>query len=411
MKHFLKLTLLLFPVLAFALNLEVDLSHLESFYQDLHRHPELSGEEQRTAGKVAAELKTLGLEVIENVGGHGVIGILKNGPGTVTIVRSDTDGLPIQEDTGLKYASQNEGKMHGCGHDFHTASLIGTAQEMIKRKSQWTGTVLFVAQPAEEIGQGAKAILADQKFKKLPKAEQILALHTFGHIKKGTLGVTPGYVMANVDSIDVVFFGRGTHGAMPETGIDPFIMSAEFTLKLQTLLGREKLATEPAVISIGSIHGGTKRNIIPSEVKLQLTVRTYDPSVRELLRRRIREVAYGIAKTAGAPEPRFTLTKEAEATYNDPALTERMAKVFREQLGEEVVVITKPSMAGEDFGLFGRTLKAPSFFFGVGELNEKEPSITNHSPKFAPDFRRTAPLAIQAMVSALLDLHRPKSNL
>ena len=380
--------------------------HLERFYQDLHKFPELSGEEKATAAKVAAEFRALGLEVIEGVGGHGVVGILRNGEGPTSIVRSELDGLPVQEESKIAYKSQVDGKMHACGHDFHMASLLGTAYVMKDTKADWKGTLLFIAQPAEEIGKGARSMVNDDQFKKLPKANQALALHTAGQLKKGSIGVTPGYVMAAVDAVDVSFKGRGTHGAMPETGVDPFIQSAEFILKLQTLLGREKLATQPAVISVGTLHGGTKRNIIPGEVKIGITVRTYDPEVREMLKKRIRELAFGIARTNSAPEPIVDVRSESDATYNDPALTAKLSAVMKKELGADHVVELKPSMAGEDFGRFGEALKVPSFFFAVGERDEKDPTITNHSPKFAPDFRKTAPVAIRAMTSALMALHR-----
>jgi amidohydrolase len=380
------------------------LDSLETFYRDLHENPELSGEETRTAAKVAGEFRKLGLETEENIGGHGVVGVLRNGPGPVILVRSELDALPVTEETGLSYRSKTEGKMHACGHDFHAAVLVGTAQQMKQELGDWRGTLLFVAQPAEEVVKGAKAMLADSRFRKLPKPAYALALHSSGNLRKGAVGASPGFVLAASDGFSVTFNGKGTHGASPELGNDPFIQAAEFVLKLQIILGREKEAGEPAVISVGSIHGGTKANIIPPDVKLQLTLRTYDPELRERLRKRIREVAFGIARTAGAPEPEVELHPGADPTYNDPALEARLMKALRLKLGAENVVDSHPWMASEDFGQFGRAFEIPSFFFMVGERNEKDPSISNHSPRFAPDFPGTAPLAIRAMVSALLEL-------
>lgn len=383
---------------------------LEKLYHDLHRQPELSGQEERSSQRVAAEFRELGLETITSVGGHGVVGILKNGKGPTTWVRSDLDALPVTEETQLTYKSQSPGKMHACGHDFHTMALIGAAHVMGQTKASWHGTIVFVAQPAEELNQGAKAMVRDPKFKSLPKPDRILALHTTGGLKKGTLGITPGFTMANVDSVDVTFKGVGTHGALPETGIDPFIQSAEFILKMQTLLGREKTATDPAVISVGTIHGGLKRNIIPPEVKIQLTVRTYSPQLRTQLKKRIGEIANGLAATAGATKPEIKIVEATDATFNDPHLTRQIKDIFIEQLGKDAVVDGKPSMAGEDFGQFGKATGAPSLYFMIGEQDEKNPMITNHSPLFAPDFARTGPFAVRAMSTALLALHQQSES-
>ena len=380
--------------------------HMEAFYQDLHANPELSGEEVRTAEKVAAEMKRLGLQVMTGIGGHGVVGVLKNGDGPVTLVRAELDGLPVTEDTKVPYKSKNPGKMHACGHDFHVASILGAAYLMANNKDSWKGTLVFVAQPAEETVKGAKAMLKDGLYKKVPKPNQTIALHTSGMYKRGTVGITPGYALANADSADVIFRGKGTHGSKPEMGVDPFIQAAEFTLKLQTLLGREKPSDLPGVISVGSIHGGAKHNIIPEEVKLQLTIRTYQKEVREMIHRRIQEIAKSIAKANNAPEPTVTFPESIDATYNDPVFAERMKKLFIEKLGKDVVIDTKAIMGGEDFGLFGKEANAPSLIFWVGEKDEKNPKVVNHSPHFAPDFKGTYPLAVSSLSVALLDLHK-----
>lgn len=381
-------------------------AHLESFYHDLHENPELSGEEKRTSEKVAAEFKSLGLEVIQGLGGYGVVGVLKNGDGPVTLVRSELDALPVTEQTQLSYKSKVPTKMHACGHDFHTAALVGTAYAMIRSKSDWKGTLVFVAQPAEEVAKGASGMIQDGLFKKVPKPHQMLALHTAGWLKKGAIGMTSGYALANVDSIDVVFKGRGTHGAEPHKGIDPFILASEFTLKMQTVVGRERKPIDPAVISVGSMHGGAKHNIIPEEVKLQMTLRTYDPELRKYLKKRVQEVAKGIALTAGAPEPTVSFPEGVDATFNDVKLTERMKGLFQKHFGSEKVIATEALMNGEDFGLFGKAAQAPSLIYFIGAQDEKDPTITNHSPKFSPDFSGNAPLAIESMAMALLDLHK-----
>ncbi len=379
--------------------------HLEAFYQDLHQYPELSNQEIRTAQKVADEFRSLGLEVTENVGGHGVIGILKNGQGPTTLVRADLDGLPVPEDTKLKYSSKNNGVMHACGHDFHLASLVGAAYVMTQTKANWRGTVIFIAQPAEEIGSGAQQMIKDGLKKRIPKPDQIISMHVGGNYKKATLGMVSGPAFANVDSVDVLFKGKGTHGSMPEKGVDPFILAAEFILKTQTLLGREKPAGKPAVISVGAIHGGVKHNIIPDDVKVLLTVRSYQPEVRKMILQRLKEIAVGISQTAKAPKAEVRFSEGTDSTYNDPKLGERLKAIFIKNFGQDKVIDIEPTMGGEDFGVFGTSFNVPSYMFWVGTKDERNPSIINHSPHFAPDFAKIAPLAVSAFSHALLDLH------
>ncbi len=377
-------------------------SHLQKFYRDLHENPELSGQEKRTAGKLAEELKSLGLEVKEGIGGTGVVGILRNGEGPVTWIRADMDGLPVTENTGLSFKSKNLGVMHACGHDHHMASLAGVAYVMANSKDLWQGTLVFIGQPAEELGRGAIAMLKDNLLKKVPKPNTILALHVTGLYKEGAIGVMPGFAMANADSVDVTFKGRGTHGSSPEGGIDPFVMSAEFILRLQTIVGREKKAINPGVISVGSIHGGTKNNIIPDDVKLQLTVRSYDDETRQLLLRRITEVAQGIAKTSGASEPVVVKTESADALFNDLTLSEKAKTILTREFGALEKV--NPTMGAEDFGQFGLAAKVPSLMFWVGTGGEK-PMILNHSPKYNPKFDKTYARAVQAMTAVVMDLN------
>ncbi len=377
-------------------------SHLQKFYRDLHENPELSGQEKRTAGKLAEELKTLGLEVQEGIGGFGVVGILRNGEGPVTWIRADLDGLPVTENTGLPYKSKNVGVMHACGHDHHIASLAGVAYVLSNTKNLWQGTVVFIGQPAEELGQGAKAMLKDNLLKKAPKPNVILALHVTGLYEEGAIGVMPGFAMANADSVDVTFKGRGTHGSAPEGGIDPFVMAAEFILRLQTIVGREKKAINPGVISVGSIHGGTKNNIIPDDVKLQLTIRSYDDETRQLLLKRITEVAQGISKTSGALPPVVVKTESADALFNDLTLAERAKTIFTREFSKLEKV--NPTMGAEDFGQFGLAAKVPSLMFWVGTGGEK-PIILNHSPKYDSKFDKTYARAVQAMTALVMDLN------
>lgn len=412
MRFVIGLLLILFTTYAFATSTQ-DLinqrkAHLQKFYRDLHENPELSGKETRTASKLAEEFKSLGLEVKEGIGGNGVVAILRNGNGPVTWIRAELDALPVPENTGLAFASKNKGVMHACGHDHHMASLVGTAYVLANSKNLWQGTAVFIGQPSEELGDGAKAMVKDGLLKKVPKPDTILALHVSGKNKLGSIGVVPGYSMANADSVDVTFKGRGTHGAAPEGGLDPFVMAAEFILRLQTIVGREKKATRPGLISVGSIHGGTKNNIIPDDVKLQLTVRTYDDETRELLLKRIKEVAQGIAKTSGATEmPVVVKTEGADALFNDLSLAERAKTIFAREFGSSENV--EPVMGSEDFGQFGLAAKVPSLMFWVGTGGEKTP-IINHSPKYDSKFDKTGTNAIRAMTALVLDLNMKDSD-
>jgi len=380
---------------------------LQKFYRDLHENPELSGQEKRTAKKLADELRGLGIEVTEGIGGHGLVGIIRNGKGPVTLIRTDMDALPVTEDTGLAFKSKNQGVMHACGHDFHMAALVGTANVLLKSKDRWQGTIVLLGQPAEELVKGANAMIKDNLFKKIPKPDYVLALHAGGRTNEGKISIIPGYSMASVDSIDVTFKGKGTHGAAPESGIDPIMMATEYVQRIQTLITREKKATNPAVLTVGSIHGGTKNNIIPDEVKLQMTLRTYDPEVRKHLLKRVVELGKAIAKGANAPEePVFAFPEASDATFNDVQLSQRIEKVFSEKLGKEVLQPMEPLMGSEDFGLFGKEVKAPSLMFFVGTGEKGKPIIFNHSAKYDTRFDKTSPLAIQAMSEAVMDLNK-----
>ena len=272
-------------------------------------------------------------------------------------------------------------------------------------KNQWRGTLIFLGQPAEEIVKGARAMLADPEFKRLPKFSKAFALHTIALIPKGKVAVVKGYALANSDSVDVNFKGRGAHGSAPHKSIDPIILGTEFVTAVQTIISRERDPQKPGVITVGSFHSGTKHNIISDEAKLQLTVRSYDEETRSLLLRRIGELAKGIAKNHGAPEPEIGFPESVDATLNDVQLADHMTDVFKRELGESKVVPFQPILGAEDFGAFGKDLNIPTLLFWVGQQNEKDATIGNHSPYYAPDFKATAPVAIKAMTAALMDVH------
>jgi hippurate hydrolase len=400
---------------------------LENLYRELHAHPELSLHEKETAARLTQQLRTSGFEVTEQVGGHGFVAVLRNGTGPTVLVRTDLDALPVKEDTGLAYASQvttrdDAGKdvnvMHACGHDVHMTVFVGTARLLAAQRAQWHGTLVFVGQPAEERGVGARAMIQDGLFKRFPKPDYALALHVNAEIPAGTVGVTEGFFMANVDSVDILIRGVGGHGAFPHTTKDPIVIAAQTILALQTIVSREVNPVDSAVITVGSIHAGTKHNIIPSEAKLQLTVRSFSDGVRAHLLEAIRRVARGTASAAGVPEdllPTVSVVNESTpAAYNNPELTHRLANRFREALGSDQVLVRQPVMGGEDFGLFGRTEdRIPICMFWLGavdparmraatEKGEGLPSL--HSAFFAPQAEPTLKTGVLAMTSAVLDL-------
>ncbi|MBI4913728.1 MAG: amidohydrolase [Acidobacteria bacterium] len=363
---------------------------LLSLYQDLHRQPELSGKEVKTAARMAGELRKAGFEVATGVGGTGVVGVLRNGAGPVLLLRTELDALPVEEKTGLPFASQVPGVMHACGHDLHMACWLGAATVLAGMKDRWRGTLLMVGQPAEEIVEGARAMISDGLFTRFPKPTAALALHDRADLPAGRVSWVAGYAMANVDSVDVTVFGRGSHGARPELSVDPVLIAARTVLALQTLVSREKDPLEPAVLTVGSIHGGTKHNIIPDEVKLQMTVRSYAPAVRKLLLSGIGRIARAEALAAGAPkEPAVVYSEGQEATWNDPALTRRLAARLARELGPENVVEGRPDMVAEDFGEFGKAAGIPSVLLRFGAADPARvqaggPLPSLHSGHFAP---------------------------
>jgi hippurate hydrolase len=396
---------------------------LDALYIDLHKNPELSMKEQRTSARMAEELRKLGYEVTAGVGGTGVVGVLSNGKGPTVLLRTELDALPVEEKTGLPYASNATGVnpqgqtvpvMHACGHDVHMAGWTGAAALLARMKDSWRGTVLMIAQPAEETVQGARAMIADGLFVRFPKPDFAVAVHDSSDLPAGRVYFVPGPAMASVDSVDVTIFGRGGHGAKPDTTVDPVVIAARTVLAFQTLVSREKDPLEPAVLTVGSIHGGTKYNIIPDEVKLQITLRTFNPEVRKLLLSGIERTAKAEAAAARAPkEPVVKVSESQDSTYNDPALTKRLAAVLAKQLGAENVQEIRPEMVAEDFGEFGKAAGVPSVQLRVGavepsryEASKKAgaPLPSLHSSGFAPDRERTIKAAATVLTFSALEL-------
>jgi len=410
------------------LNLSKTMPAIEKFYLDLHQSPELSYHEQETGNKIADKLTQLGFKVTSNVGGFGVVGIYKNGSGPTVMIRTDTDGLPIIEQTEKSYASKVKvidehgakvGVMHGCGHDIHMSSFIGTAEQLIVHKDQWKGTLMMVAQPAEEVGGGAKAMLSEGLFSKYAKPDHIIALHVSASVPAGKVSMKNEYTMASVDSVDIIIKGKGGHGAYPHTTVDPVVIAARTVLALQTITSRELSPLEPSVITVGSIHGGSKHNVISDKVKLQLTLRSYNPDVRSAQIAAIKRITAGIAQSAGLDESNYPAVYVHEdesipSTYNNPAQTDIVRQSIASAIGDTNVLETQAVMAGEDFGLYGRTDEnIPITLFWLGGVNQAQyadsiktgevlPSL--HSSKFAPDYKVAIPTGIKAMSSAAVAL-------
>jgi amidohydrolase len=399
-----------------------DIVYLSELYQHFHEQPELSFEEEETSKRVAEELRLAGYEVTEQIGGYGVVGVLENGSGPIILIRADMDALPITEATGLPYASKKEGIMHACGHDIHMTVMIGAARQLSARKNEWSGTLVFIGQPAEERSGGAKAMLADGLFEKFPYPDYALALHCNSDLPAGKVGLCPGYAMANVDMLDITVYGEGGHGASPETTKDPVVLAARLIMAMQTIVSREIPPSEPAVLTVGSIHGGSKGNIIPDEVKLELTLRSYSDEVRNGLIERIQRVASGVAMSAGISEDRFPKVvvrdEYTPSLFNDRDLTASIQGAFEEAIGEENVVSVGPKMVGEDFGRFGRTEPSvPILQYWLGAVNldlveaaqssgEKLPPL--HSAQFAPLPGPTIKTGVQTMTVGVLHLLNQK---
>jgi hippurate hydrolase len=400
---------------------------LVGLYKHLHAHPELSFREVNTARRIAEELKKAGAEVTTGVGKLGVVGLLKNGEGPTVLVRTDLDALPIVEQTGLPYASQEKttnqageevGAMHACGHDIHMTCLVGVARWLAEHKDRWSGTVLLIGQPAEEAVGGAKAMLDDGLYTRFPKPDYALALHVTPEQATGTVGYTSGPALAGATAVDVVVKGRGGHGSAPHTTVDPIALSALLVLDFQTIVSRELDPVHPAVLTVGSIHGGTKHNIIPNEVKLQLTLRAYTDDVRDQLIDGIKRRASNLARAHRAPEPTVEILESTPPTTNTPALVARVVPVLRKTLGDTNVKEVEPVMGAEDFGLYGRG-GVPTFMFRLGTIppdrlaetkarGESLPSL--HSSKYHPDPAPSLRTGIRAMSAAVCDLLPARSR-
>ncbi len=415
--------------------IERDLASWLTTYRTLHAAPELSHREEKTSAFVAGELRKLGFTVTERIGkyqnaewvGYGIAGVMKNGPGPTVLVRTELDALPVEEKTGVSYSSHVKTKndagvevsvMHACGHDMHMTSFLGTAKMLTELKDRWSGTLILLGQPAEETGDGAMAMLRDDLYTKIPRPDFAIALHDKPELETGKVGYTPGYAMASATSIDIKIRGVGGHGSAPEATKDPVVVAAQVVMALQTIVSRENSPLDPAVVTVGSIHGGTRYNIIPDEVNLQLTVRTYKEDVRKRVLASIERIIKGVAATAGIPEDRAPIMKVAEgtgATFNEPQLVERLVGAFKQALGDENVVKVAPIMASEDFGSFSLDQKIPAtiFWLGASEPAKLKASRESgvplpglHSALFVPVPESTLRTGVKAMTSAVLDLMR-----
>lgn len=395
-----------------------ELPSLIGIYQSLHRSPEVTWQENATAATIADAWQSDGFSVTRGVGKIGVVAIMTNGEGPTVMIRCDMDALPVTEITQLPYSSENDGVMHACGHDVHMTNAIGVARYMSLHRSDWSGTLMMIAQPAEEKGEGAKAMLADGLFDRFPKPDYALALHVAGDKPAGSVAVLAGYSQANVDSVDIIVNGRGGHGAKPETTIDPIVQAADLVMALQTIVSREIAPIDPAVITVGAINGGTKHNIIGDTCHLQLTVRTYSDEVRKKVLDAIRRKAEAIAQSYGAPSPGLTFSDGTPSLQNDAELAARMRSVFADVLGQQNIVPNTPSMGGEDFSRYGRA-GVPILMYSVGSVDPQRlarfealrvPPPSLHSGAYYPDIEPTLRTAVLTMTSAALELLPPPST-
>jgi amidohydrolase len=403
---------------------EIDAVYPDAYalYLDLHQSPELSGHEAQTAAKLASRLQALGYDVTQHVGGTGVVAVLKNGPGPTIMLRTELDALPVEEKTGLPYASKVRTKddsgrdvpvMHACGHDLHMSALIATAAIMAHSRDTWHGTLVVIGQPAEEAIGGAKMMLDDGFLTRFPKPDAGVALHVGNELPAGKVGVGAGYRYSNADSVRITIFGKGGHGAKPETTIDPIVIAARTVVALQTIVSREVPPGEPAVVTVGYIHAGTKNNIIPDQAELGLTVRTYKPEIRKQILAAIARITKAEAAAAGAPrEPAVENYEGTDAVYNAPELAERLQAVLVKALGKDNVVPTGPIMVSEDYSYFVAA-GIPSFYFALGGADPQkyaqakatgENLPSNHSSLFAPDVDPSLRTGIAAEVAVLRHL-------
>ena len=412
-----------------------DIGSLVATYKTLHAAPELSHHEEKTSSFFANQLRALGYTVTERVGkyenpewtSYGVVAVMKNGAGPTVLLRTELDALPVDEKTGLPYASkvkatndagQEVSVMHACGHDVHMTSMLGTAKMLTALKDQWSGTLVLIGQPAEEVIDGARSMIRAGLYERFPRPDYVIALHDSADLEAGKVGYTPGYAMASSTSVDIKIRGLGGHGARPESTKDPIVVAAQVVLALQTIVSRENSPLDPVVVTVGSIHGGTKHNIIPDEVDLQLTVRAYKEEVRKRVLASIERITKGIALAAGIPDDRAPIVKFSEtqvtaATFNEPQLTERISAVFVKVLGNDNVVKLPPVMMSEDFGYLSLDQKIPATLFTLGAVDPVKvkqsretgtPLPSLHSALFQPLPEPTLRTGVKAMTSVVLEL-------
>jgi len=405
--------------------LETQLPDLREIYRDIHSHPELSMQEQRTGRVAAGHLQDAGFDVTTDVGGTGVVGLLGNGEGPTVMLRADMDALPVKEATGLPYASTSTATdadgdqvpvMHACGHDMHVTWLIGATSLLARARDAWRGSLLAVFQPAEETAQGAQAMIDDGLFDRFPKPQVILGQHVMPG-PAGEISYRAGTTQAAADSLEIRLFGRGAHGSMPESSVDPVVMAAATVMRLQTIVSREVAATQSAVVTIGALQAGTKDNVIPDDALLKVNVRSFAEDVRARVLDAIRRIVMAEADASGAPRPpEITTTEHYPLTTNDPAATARVAAALRTHFGDaHVRELADPVSASEDFGSFGTEWGVPSVFWYVGGTDPEryrraeragrvaDDIPTNHNPKFAPVIDPTLATGVEAMTAAALD--------
>ena len=422
---------LFFLVLICLLSMPVKSEDILSLYKYLHANPELSWQEDKTANLLSGMLEGYGFDVSRGIGKKGVVAIYENGEGPTLMIRADMDALPVEEKTNLPYASKIKSinrfgvevpVMHACGHDIHMAVLIGSANELVLRKKEWSGTLIMILQPAEEVGQGSLAMLNDGLFERFPRPDFNLALHVGSNGPAGSVGYHLGYAMANVDSVDIIIKGVGGHGAYPHTTVDPIVLSSQIVLALQTIVSRKINPLEPAVVTVGSIHGGFKHNIIPDEVRLQLTLRSYSDEVRNKTITNINRIVRGQALAAGVADDKMPIVllkdEHTPALYNDPDYSNRVLNFIRAEIGSENVHEVPAVMGGEDFGRYGKQdPRIPSFLFWLGGTSKedwikyKKGEITLasiHSPFFAPIPGPTLSTGVKAMTSSAIGLLQHK---
>jgi amidohydrolase len=403
--------------------LDAQYAHIEALYKDIHSHPELGFQETRTAARLAAEMRTLGYEVTEGVGKTGIVALYKNGPGPTVMVRTELDALPMPEKTGLPYASTarqiwrnaETPVAHSCGHDIHMSVWVAVAKTLLDMKDQWSGTVMFVGQPAEEGGGGAKAMLADGLFTRFPKPDMGFALHV-GPGPYGYVSYKPGVINSTSDGLSVLFVGKGGHGSRPHVTIDPVMMAGHFIVDVQSVISRQKDAAKFGVVTIGSVQAGNAGNVIPDNALLRGTIRSYDDDTRAKMIEGVERTAKAVALMAGAPPPEVKITAGAKAVINDAELAQRSGAVLKAAFGEKAVLSPAPGSASEDYSEFIMA-GVPSFYFGIGGLDPKavaeaaatqKPLPGNHSPEFAPVPEPTIRTGTQAMSLVLLDVLQKK---